>query len=1050
MKKISCILFCFIFYSGVFSQAVNIDFEASSPGSYTTSNSVNGWTISSQTASCNSTTSWIPGSQEFSIVTTPILNLPYLGNLGHSYLGGYNIAQLNNLTANASKTKLSQNFSVTPSNQLLAICYAGLFEGGSSSESCCASSAFTIQLKNSSGSVISCYSVSAISNGPGCPNGGPGYSVTSVGGNPATWSNWQVNYFDLSPFLNTSITLEVIVNDCVNNDHLGTLFFDASLTSQNWPWFNNGLLQISSYPSVCGFCPGSNVAQIQAPLGFSYYQWISPFTGTIASPQGNMSNLIITNPIANSIYTVNLYTTGGCMFTSTYALVYTNVSIGAVGSNSTCIGGNGGSATVVANGSSSGYTYSWLNSTSSVVSTASTVSNLSPGTYTVNVSAAGSASSTCGNASITATIGVAPPSIISIVKPFCNSEAYLCGGIGSNYQWYANSTSVSASSGGTNSCYSYTGAINGGTIGVSYNNQYGCRDSVKFTLVSVSPGSIAISSNPMVCPSSSNGAVTLTLQPAQGVPVGFNSFSVVSTGTTTTYSSSLSPTSQNTFTANNLLGGGTYSASVFDGACKYSLNFSVNTVNFNYTLNPSNSPTLCNGNPLGVTVTFTSPPSLNQYTYSWTPSTFLTGTNTINAIIVPTLSSGTLSTIVYTVVVTPSLVNCPLTKTMAVSFAYPQTPTIVPIPTLCANATSYSINVNPPGGTFINGTSNSINSSGILSPTLASLGLNTFTYANSIGTCVAKTSSSFVIIGPTLNITAINNTSVFCGESVTLSASGANTYSWSNAALTSSITVTPLNTSTYYVTGTNTTSLCSKISSVQITVLPSATLNLFMTGSNTVCSGNSNTLIAFGANTYTWSNGSVGPNLIVSPTVTSNYTVTGTAANGCTNIALTTQTVLLNPTLTISGNYTICPGRESFLAAYGASTYTWSNGSQSQFLTLSPSETTTYSVIGIDYQGCSSTKTVTIVVEGCVGVNEFYSTDLEIKIYPNPSSGNVFLETEHSVQISIFNDLGKLISQKEFEKGNHSIDLSDYNSGVYLLKISDAYSQKVLKLLKTD
>ena len=48
----------------------------------------------------------------------------------------------------------------------------------------------------------------------------------------------------------------------------------------------------------------------------------------------------------------------------------------------------------------------------------------------------------------------------------------------------------------------------------------------------------------------------------------------------------------------------------------------------------------------------------------------------------------------------------------------------------------------------------------------------------------------------------------------------------------------------------------------------------------TVCAGSSATLIANGANTYTWSNSSVGSSIVVSPSATTVYTVNG-SYTGC-------------------------------------------------------------------------------------------------------------------------------------------------------------------------
>ncbi len=58
-----------------------------------------------------------------------------------------------------------------------------------------------------------------------------------------------------------------------------------------------------------------------------------------------------------------------------------------------------------------------------------------------------------------------------------------------------------------------------------------------------------------------------------------------------------------------------------------------------------------------------------------------------------------------------------------------------------------------------------------------------------------------------------------------------------------------------------------------------------------MCVGGNATLSASGAITYTWSTSSLSASVVVSPTITSTYTVTGTGSNGCTGIAVITQSV---------------------------------------------------------------------------------------------------------------------------------------------------------------
>jgi len=80
------------------------------------------------------------------------------------------------------------------------------------------------------------------------------------------------------------------------------------------------------------------------------------------------------------------------------------------------------------------------------------------------------------------------------------------------------------------------------------------------------------------------------------------------------------------------------------------------------------------------------------------------------------------------------------------------------------------------------------------------------------------------------------------------------------------------------------------VSSPTITITPSAP---------TICIGQSTTLTASGANTYTWSpatglSSTTGTNVTANPTTTTTYTVTGTDVNGCSATSSVTVTVDLN------------------------------------------------------------------------------------------------------------------------------------------------------------
>jgi hypothetical protein len=319
---------------------------------------------------------------------------------------------------------------------------------------------------------------------------------------------------------------------------------------------------------------------------------------------------------------------------------------------------------------------------------------------------------------------------VDLLKPYCGNEAYLGTSGGSNYQWYSPGNppvAVSANNGGTSSSYTVVGPTNQSVWWLSYLSQYGCQDSVKFTLVASAPGNMNVSDISWICPGGTNGTAKVNMIPAPGAPGGINSFQVYNVGSTTpAFNQSVFPTGSNTFAVSGLAAG-SYSVKAFDGSCKYGAAFSVNAYTYNFNVSPNN-PVLCPGNSIAANITFTSPPSPTQYSYLWTPNLFLAGNaNTYSSTIVtPNIPIGTQTTIVYTVVVTPSIVNCPTSKTLAITAISPAIPTISPIPDLCNNSAPYQIQVSPAGGTFstgITGTNNPVNPvTGLINPSLANFG----------------------------------------------------------------------------------------------------------------------------------------------------------------------------------------------------------------------------------------------------------------------------------------------------------------------------------------
>ena len=301
--------------------------------------------------------------------------------------------------------------------------------------------------------------------------------------------------------------------------------------------------------------------------------------------------------------------------------------------------------------------------------------------------------------------------------------------------------------------------------------------------------------------------------------------------------------------------------------------------------------------------------------------------------------------------------------------AVPTQPSVISGPASvasCSTATIYSVTAIPtataytwslPSGWAGTSTTNTI------SVIASGTGIMSVTASYSCGTSSQKNLYVTAPVGP--SVTAVSTASALCaGQSATITASGsANTYSWSTSATTASISVSPTVTTVYSVVGTNTTNSCSQTVTTSIAVNAAPTVSVT---SGAICTGSSFTMVASGANTYTYSSGSA----VVTPTANASYNVTGTSAAGCvsSNTAVSSVTVNAKPTVSVTSG-AICAGNSFTMVPSGASTYTFSSGSA----IVSPTATANYNVTGTSSLGCVSSNTavssVTVNAAPSVSVN---------------------------------------------------------------------------------
>lgn len=287
-----------------------------------------------------------------------------------------------------------------------------------------------------------------------------------------------------------------------------------------------------------------------------------------------------------------------------------------------------------------------------------------------------------------------------------------------------------------------------------------------------------------------------------------------------------------------------------------------------------------------------------------------------------------------------------------------------PVPVLTITPTSSTICAKETQTLVVSGASTYSWSTGATTSTIVETPFSTTVYTvtgTDVNGC-SSVASATITVNPTPAIIISPPSLTLCaGETTTLTASGAVTYTWDNGANTNSIVVNPTVSTVYTVTGTDVNGCPGiNIASISVNTPPSITITPL---SSTICTGQSATLTASGANTYTWSTGATTSTISVSPVATTVYTLTGTDINGCTGTASSTIVVNTPPVISITGASTICAGQSSTLTASGGSTYTWQPGSStSNPFIVTPGATTVYSVTGADAFGCTGTAQFTVMV----------------------------------------------------------------------------------------
>ncbi|MCU0361069.1 MAG: T9SS type A sorting domain-containing protein [Bacteroidia bacterium] len=327
-----------------------------------------------------------------------------------------------------------------------------------------------------------------------------------------------------------------------------------------------------------------------------------------------------------------------------------------------------------------------------------------------------------------------------------------------------------------------------------------------------------------------------------------------------------------------------------------------------------------------------------------------------------------------------------------------QTPTFtLPLANTCASNGYLDLAqyVNFPGGVFTGSgvTTTTVGSNiqyNFNSPATLPNGLYTITYTftDNIG-CQQVTyyqvNVTNIAPGPTIAVSFSPN--ALCSNSGTLSIvspSAGLSYTWQPGGVNSTITTVTVTSITTYSALATLTNGCLVMGTITVPAnIPSISVS-----QTQFCENGTATLAIAG--TYSnviWEPGSVTANTYTisgSPMV---YTVTATNTLGCTNTTTFLPTVSTLPSLTITASpSTVCPGQTTTLTSTGnfiSVFYLAPLGYSNNPIVITPTTTSTYSIIAFAANGCPNTGTVSVTVNPGPGV---LLTSSYMSVCPNYSN----------------------------------------------------------------
>jgi trimeric autotransporter adhesin len=376
----------------------------------------------------------------------------------------------------------------------------------------------------------------------------------------------------------------------------------------------------------------------------------------------------------------------------------------------------------------------------------------------------------------------------------------------------------------------------------------------------------------------------------------------------------------------------------------------------------------------------------------------------------------------------------------------------------CNGSSSGSATVNSTGGS---GTHAYSWSSG--GTTATETGLAAGTYTVTITDSLSCSVTQLVTITEPAAIvpSIVSQTNVSCNGGSNGSAtagatggSGSFTYSWSSGG--TNATETGLGIGTYTVTMTDSLG-CTASQTVSITA-PAILNSISNLITNTSTCGGSDgavdQLVTGGTPSYTfsWSNSAITED--ISGLVAGTYSCLVTDSMGCTDSLIVVVGDPTPPVVTFSITQLVICEYDPNITLSGTPAGGTFAGPGVTGNTFDPSSLNGMTVITYSFTdpntGCSASISDSIQVNICPGVVELGTGD-GITVYPNPNSGLFTIaltaNPTQAMQVEIINNLGQTVQAFTMNTNNKQVDLSAYESGVYMIRLIDGDKVTVKRIV---